>query len=77
MAKFIPYVKLSKKKQRELAQQQRRTWGSLVPVTRRSQNPKAYDRQKARQFDLEQPGFLILFNVRFSFCSYNLHLCLL
>jgi hypothetical protein len=49
MKKFIPYSKLSKRKQRELNQQRRRDWGPLSPVTRKAQNPKAYQRQKTRQ----------------------------
>lgn len=48
MEKFIPYEKLSKKKRRELDQQKRNTWGELNPVTRKPENPKAYNRRKAR-----------------------------
>ena len=48
MEKFIPYEKLSKKKQRELDRQKRNTWGALNPVTRKPENPKAYNRRKAR-----------------------------
>ena len=51
MEKFIPYDKLSKKKKREYDLKQRRTWGSLNPVTRNTQNPKAYNRQKARKWN--------------------------
>ena len=51
MDRFIPYNKLSKKKQRELNAKQRRTWGALNPVTRNTANPKAYDRQKARKWN--------------------------
>ena len=51
MKKYIPYEKLSKKKQRELDRKQRLTWGSLSPVTRNTANPKAYNRQKARKWD--------------------------
>ena len=49
MEKFIPFEKLSKKKQRELNAKRRVTWGALDPVTRKPKNPKAYDRQKARR----------------------------
>ena len=49
MDKFIPYNKLPKKKKRERDLQQRRTWGPLNPVTRNTDNPKAYDRAKARK----------------------------
>ncbi len=51
MEKFIPYAKLSKKKQRELDRKRRGTWGSLNPVTRKPANPKAYNRQKARKWN--------------------------
>ena len=50
MDKFIPYEKLSKKKRREQDKKRRVTWG-FSPVTRNSQNPKAYNRQKARKWN--------------------------
>ena len=50
MEKYIPYNKLSKKKQREQDRKHRITWG-FSPVTRNTQNPKAYNRQKARKYD--------------------------
>ena len=57
MEKFIPYAKLSKKKKRELDKARRGGWGALNPVTRRAENPKAYNRQKARRRSFEeQPG---------------------
>ena len=49
MDKFIPYEKLSKKKKRELNAARRGTW-SLSPVTRRPENPKAYNRKTARKW---------------------------
>ena len=48
MEKFIPYEKLSKKKKRELDKARRGTWGSFDPVTRRPENPKAYNRRTAQ-----------------------------
>ena len=48
MEKHIPYEKLSKKKRRELDAARRGGWGSLNPVTRRPDNPKAYRRKKTR-----------------------------
>lgn len=48
MEKFIPYEKLSKKKQREQNACRRSTWGALCPVTRKPKNSKAYDRSKSR-----------------------------
>lgn len=50
MEKFIYFEKLSKKKQRELMTQRRGTWGGLNPVTRKPENPRAYDRKKARKW---------------------------
>lgn len=51
MKKLIPYEKLSKKKQRELDRLKRNTWGELNPVTRKPENPKAYNRRKARNWN--------------------------
>ena len=64
MEKFIPYEKLSKKKQRELDRKRRNTWGSLNPVTRKPANPKAYNRQKARKWTRDDYP-----TVPFSFCA--------
>ena len=50
MEKFIPFEKLSKRKKRELTAKQRRTWGSINPVTRKPENPKAYKREKTRKW---------------------------
>ena len=52
MDKFIPYEKLSKKKKRELNAKRRQTWG-INPVTRKPQNPKAYNRKKAQRKDYD------------------------
>lgn len=64
MKKFIPYEKLSKKKKREIDRARRTTWGELNPVTRKSPNPRAYDRQKARRWKFQDhpdvPSFLCL-----------------
>ena len=50
MEKFVPFEKLSKKKQRERNAQKRGTWGVLSPVTRKPQNPKAYNRKKLQDW---------------------------
>ena len=50
MEKFIPYEKLSKKEKRKLDTAKRNTWGELNPVTRKPENPKAYNRNKARNW---------------------------
>ena len=50
MEKFIPYEKLSKKKQKELNSKKRNTW-NISPVTRKPPNPKAYNRNKIKNYD--------------------------
>ena len=50
MEKFIPYEKLSKKEKRKIDQAKRQTWGELNPVTRKPENPKAYNRNKSRNW---------------------------
>ena len=61
MENFIPYEKLSKKKQRERSKAQRTLW-QRSPVTRRPENPKAYKRSKARKDDFDDrfPCFVFL-----------------
>lgn len=49
MEKFIPYEKLSKKKKRELDAGRRTVW-AVSPVTRKPENPKAYNRKKAQKW---------------------------
>ena len=62
MEKFTPFEKLSKKKQRELNAKKRATWGSLNPVTRKPENPKAYNRRQTRRWmDDSSSGFGFLF----------------
>ena len=49
MEKIIPYEKLSKKKKRELDAARRNVW-AISPVTRKAENPKAYNRRKAQNW---------------------------
>ena len=61
MEKFIPYEKLSKKEKRKMDLAKRQTWGELNPVTRKPENSKAYNRNKARNWKREHapvPGLL-------------------
>lgn len=66
MEKFIPYEKLSKKEKRKIDQAKRQTWGGLNPVTRKSENSKAYDRNKARNWKRDYhepfPGLLFFYD---------------
>ncbi len=50
MEKFIPFEKLSKKKQREQMSKRRGSWVALNPVTRKPENPRTYNRRKARKW---------------------------
>lgn len=50
MEKFVPYGKLSKKEKKRLDAQRRGSWNGVNPVTRKSENPGAYVRSKARQW---------------------------
>jgi hypothetical protein len=58
MEKFIAYEKLSKKKKRELDAKRRGSWGGVSPVTRKPENPKAYNRRKARKWDHDSSAVL-------------------
>ncbi len=61
MEKFVSYEKCSKKERRRRDQQKRGSWNGVNPVTRRSENPKAYSRakqnalQKARIWGNDNP----------------------
>lgn len=60
MKKFIPYEKLNKRDKRLRDSAARRDWGELSPVTRKTENPKAYDRAKVRRDEKSRPDFLFL-----------------
>lgn len=47
MERFIPYQRLSKKQKRMINSRKRASW-RISPVTRKTKNPKAYDRKKTR-----------------------------
>ncbi|MDD6175276.1 MAG: hypothetical protein PUC59_05915 [Firmicutes bacterium] len=64
MQKFIPKEKLSKKAKRELNALQRKTWNGINPVTRKPENPKAYNRKKLRRED-RKSGEAFLFAAEF------------
>lgn len=55
MEKFTPFEKLSKKKQREINAQKRGSWNGINPVTRKTENVKAYNRKRARKWDYDDP----------------------
>ncbi len=49
MQKFVPFEKLSKKERERVNKARRATWGALNPVTRKPENPKAYNRKKLQK----------------------------
>ncbi|MBQ1552138.1 MAG: hypothetical protein IIZ66_01215 [Clostridia bacterium] len=51
MPKFIPYKKLSKRKRRELDNEQRGSWGAVKPVTRAIKSRKIYDRKRTKEIE--------------------------
>ena len=61
MEKFIPYEKLSKKEKRRLDRARRNTWGELSPVTRKPENPRAYNRKKAQDWKKGLPDLRSFF----------------
>ena len=50
MEKFIPFEKLSKKEQQKRNASRRGSWYGMNPVTRKPDNAKAYNRQKAQKW---------------------------
>ena len=46
MKAFVPYEKLSKKQRKEIDKAKRATWGEVIPVTRRIDSAKIYNRKK-------------------------------
>ena len=62
MEKFVPYEKLSKKKQRERNAARRGSWGALNPVTRKPEKSGAYNRRKmqSRRYEPDDASFLFL-----------------
>lgn len=64
MEKMIPFEKLSKKEQRKRNVAKRGSWGNMNPVTRKPENPKAYNRRKARNWSRDPhapvPGFCFM-----------------
>ena len=61
MTKYVPYEKLSKKKQRAMNAERRETW-SISPVTRKPANPKAYNRKKAQDWKSDSSSVPFFFS---------------
>jgi len=46
MKKFVAYEKLSKKEQKKLNAEKRKTWGDVKPITKVKPSAKLYNRKK-------------------------------
>ena len=44
MNNFVPYNKRSKKEQKQQNQRKRGSWNGVNPVTKKTKNPRAYQR---------------------------------
>ena len=53
MKKFVEYEKLSKKQKREIDKAKRATWGGVIPVTKKIESAKSYNRKKHQRRDWE------------------------
>ena len=51
MKKFVEYEKLSKKQKREIDKAKRASWGDVIPVSKRVESAKIYNRKKYRRWD--------------------------
>jgi len=58
MVRFVAYEKLSKREKKALDKAKRATWGPISPVTRRPENPKAYNRRKEQRWG-KDPGVVV------------------
>ena len=71
MEKFIPYAKLSKKKQRELNAAARNV-RVISPLTRKPENPKAYNRRKAQNRKNEpDPVLFVIYSASMAARSFS------
>lgn len=52
----VCYSKLTKKKQREIDQAKRNTWGHISPVTKKMASAKVYNRKKAQRQQRKMQG---------------------
>jgi len=63
MVRFTPYEKLPKKKQHELDQQKRGSWNGVNPVTRKPEDSKVYNRNKAQSWKKDNSDALLFFSL--------------
>lgn len=60
-SKYVPLDKQSKRKRKEYYTAQRKDWGTINPVTKKTSNLKAYSRKKTGQWYEYEPlsGFFL------------------
>ena len=46
MKKFVEYEKLSKRQKKEIDKARRATWGDVIPVTKKVESAKIYNRKR-------------------------------
>ena len=51
MKQFVEYEKLSKKQKREIDKKKRADWGGVIPVSKKIESAKIYNRKKCRRWD--------------------------
>lgn len=51
MKAFVPYEKMSKKQKREIDREKRATWNEVIPVTRKIESAKIYNRKKHQRIE--------------------------
>ncbi|PWM76386.1 MAG: hypothetical protein DBY32_09605 [Phascolarctobacterium sp.] len=63
MQKFIAYNKLSKKKQKEINVQKRKTWGNIKPIIKIKPSAKLYNRNNRKQapMNFNYPSVLVFY----------------
>ncbi|HWQ97933.1 MAG TPA: hypothetical protein VN538_07580 [Clostridia bacterium] len=64
MQPFLPREKMSKRDKRALDASKRTTWDSINPVTRKTENKKAYNRKKSpRSYHDDSTGIFVCLSV--------------
>ena len=54
--RYVPLEKRSKRQQKEFHDMQRRGWGELNPITRKTANQKVYNRKKSERWHEYEPS---------------------
>ena len=61
MKQFVPYEKLSKKQRKEIDKARRATWGDVIPVSKKIESVKAYNRKKHQRGDWDSGAGVFCF----------------